>query len=188
MKVYTGSGDEGKTGLFSGERVSKSEQRIEAYGDVDELCTVIGLLDSHLDDAHDALKDNLRWVQSALLTVGARLATTADSSSAALLEAIEEQDCRALEQAIDDLDRHLPELRQFLLPGGHPTAAYAHLARTVCRRAERHVIVFLMAGKDQMDTAYQWELVFLNRLSDYFFVLARYLNQTFGEADLPWQK
>jgi cob(I)alamin adenosyltransferase len=188
MKVYTGSGDQGKTGLFSGERVSKSAQRIEAYGDVDELCAVIGLLDSQLDLRHEALKENLRWLQSALLTIGARLATTAGSSSVSLLEAIDEDDCHSLEQAIDDLDSHLPELRQFLLPGGHPTAAYAHLARTVCRRAERHVIAFMAADDGHLDAFYKWEVVFLNRLSDYFFVLARYLNQAFGETDLLWQK
>jgi len=188
MKIYTGSGDRGKTSLFSGERVAKNNLRTEAYGDLDELNSCLGTLTAALAESHESVAE-IRQIQSDLFHIGACLATTPGSPSAAALEAFDEQKSRYLETAIDRMDQHLPPLKGFILPGGRMTAALAHVARTVCRRAERHV-VGLSEDKttDQTPNAYQAVLVYLNRLSDYLFVLARYCNHLAGETDILWSK
>ena len=188
MKIYTGSGDRGKTSLFSGERISKNNLRTEAYGDLDELNSCLGALTAAMEESHES-RVEIRQIQSELFHIGALLATTPGSPSAAALEPLDEQKSRYLETAIDRMDQHLPPLKEFILPGGRMTAALAHLARTVCRRAERHV-VGLSEGEttNQRPEAYQAILVYLNRLSDYLFVLARYCNHLAGEADVLWKK
>ena len=188
MKIYTGSGDRGKTSLFSGERVAKNNVRTEAYGDVDELNSCLGTLTAAMGESHESAAE-IRQIQSDLFHIGACLATTPGSPSAAALEPFDEQKSRYLETAIDRMEQYLPPLKGFILPGGRMTAAVAHVARTVCRRAERHV-VGLSEGQtnDQTPDAYQAVLVYLNRLSDYLFVLARYCNHLAGEADILWEK
>ena len=188
MKIYTGSGDRGKTSLFSGERVAKNNLRTEAYGDLDELNSCLGALTAALEESHESIAE-IRQIQSDLFHIGACLATTPGSPSAAALEPFDEKKSLYLETAIDRMDQNLPPLKEFILPGGRMPAALAHVARTVCRRAERHV-VGLSEDKTtgQTPDAYQAVLVYLNRLSDYLFVLARYYNHQAGEADILWKK
>lgn len=188
MKIYTGTGDRGRTGLFSGERVTKNHIRVETYGDVDELNSVVGAVCAALTDAHPELGRELRIIQSHLLHIGSWLATTAESPSQEHIQKITEDEWKFLEQAIDRLEQDLPELHSFLLPGGHPTAAWAHIARSVCRRAERHVVRLSEhehTARD--DPAFLSVLGYLNRLSDYFFTLARFCNQSFGQTDMLWK-
>lgn len=188
MKIYTGSGDRGKTGLFSGERLSKNDTRIEAYGDVDELNSYLGVLAAAVDRDSEIHKE-LRAIQSTLLQTGAWLATTPFSSSTAELEVFSEKPIRDMESAIDRMEQALTPLNDFILPGGQMTAALAHVARTVCRRAERHVVAISDAEiENQVPESYRLLLVYLNRLSDYLFVMARYCNHLAGEEDLIWKK
>jgi cob(I)alamin adenosyltransferase len=189
MKIYTKTGDDGSTGLFGGERVSKTHARIEAIGTVDELNAALGVALSHAasslagDGAWQAI---VRKVQSDLFTLGAELATpTAKKSLAELSANLTQADTRALEQAIDHFDTSLPPLKQFILPGGSTTAASLHLARAVCRRAERRVLALHELSpqaplRDEL-------VIYLNRLSDFLFVLARAVNQGQGVPDVPWQ-
>ena len=187
MKIYTGSGDRGKTSLFSGERVAKNNVRTEAYGEVDELNSCLGALTAAMEENHESVSE-IRRIQSDLFHIGACLATTPGSPSAAALEAFDEQKSRYLETAIDRMDQHLPPLKGFILPGGRMPAALAHVARTVCRRAERHVVALYEDKTAGPPDAYQAVLIYLNRLSDYLFVLARYCNHLVGEAGILWKK
>jgi len=187
MKIYTGSGDRGKTSLFSGERVSKDHVRVEAYGDVDELNAVLGALAAMLPLDQSELIDRLKWIQGLLLHVGAWLSATPGSQALNRLKGISNGEIKLLEQAIDHMEEALPELRHFILSGGHPSAAWAHIARTVCRRAERRVVEFLeTASESRGSEDFKQILVFLNRLSDYLFVLARYCNHIHGVRDTAW--
>lgn len=184
MKIYTGAGDRGKTELFSGEKVAKNHIRVETYGDVDELNSVTGALIAALSGQHPELIQELRTIQAHLLQIGAWLATTSESPSQSRIQKITPDHWKFLEQAIDRMDQRLPELHDFILPGGHPTAAWAHIARTVCRRAERHVVgLFEHEHAVQDDRSFLGVITYLNRLSDYFFMLARYCNQLFEQAD-----
>ena len=188
MKIYTGSGDRGKTSLFSGERLSKNNVRVEAYGDVDELNSHLGVIAAALGPDSDS-RAELLAIQSMLLQTGAWLATTPLSPSTSSLDELNEEPIRSLESAIDRMERTMMPLKSFILPGGQMTAALAHVARTVCRRAERHVVAISDAAKgDQLPDSYRLLLVYLNRLSDYLFVLARYCNHIAGEADLTWKR
>ncbi len=184
MKVYTGSGDRGKTSLFSGERITKSDLRIEAYGDVDELNSVLGGLIAGLPEPLASLRNELTQIQCDLLDVGAWLATTPGSAAEEMLTPFTPEKVFWLEAAIDRLDNTLPPLKGFILPGGHPASAQAHVARTVCRRAERHALVVQEAPGD---VSYSEILTYLNRLSDYLFVLARYCNHQTGTAETLWE-
>ena len=189
MKIYTGGGDRGKTSLFSGERVAKCDDRIEAYGDVDELSSVLGVLAASLPDSMAESVAEIQEIQACLLQAGAWLATTPESHSVDLLELFGESPKERLEAAIDKMDEALPPLKAFILPGGHPTAAYAHLARTVCRRTERHVIrIQDEAGEGRAGEQVRQLIVFLNRLSDYLFVFARHCNRIIDVSDIPWRK
>ncbi|MGA6926023.1 MAG: cob(I)yrinic acid a,c-diamide adenosyltransferase [Desulfosarcina sp.] len=191
MKIYTGTGDRGKTSLFSGERVLKSSLRVVAYGDLDELNAVIGAVVSAIDDdAQSPLKDELRSVQFLLLEAGSWLATAPGASSVRFLKPFSSQPAKKLESAIDRLSESLPELEHFILPGGHLSAALAHMARTVCRRTERRVIELVEredGGLSGATDTMTHILVFLNRLSDYLFVVARFCNHTHGQADVLWK-
>ncbi|WP_028318781.1 cob(I)yrinic acid a,c-diamide adenosyltransferase [Desulfobulbus elongatus] len=187
MKVYTGGGDKGKTSLFSGERVPKHHVRIEAYGDLDELNSFLGVLAALLPDGEQAVQNDLEGMQSTLFLAGAWLATTPDSSATAYLSPLPETAAKDIEKRIDALSEVLPELKEFILPGGQPVAAWAHVARTVCRRCERRLTNLIESanGNGAELAAIQ---VYLNRLSDYLFVLARYLNKVLGTADTTWKK
>lgn len=173
MKLYTKTGDRGETSLFSGGRVGKNHPRIEAYGTVDELNSVLGLLLT--TPLPDSAEQQLRTIQSSLFAIGSALADVdgkleEDESAWATLP---------VEEWIDAMDSELDELRAFILPGGSQGAALAHLARTVCRRAERRVLA--------IDGIHHGIVPYLNRLSDAFFVLARALNARLGIADPEWR-
>lgn len=189
MKIYTGVGDRGKTSLFSGERVTKGDLRVEAYGDVDELNSILGVLVATLVEGQRELRAELQRIQAELFQVGAWLATTPDSPATEVLEPIAPGHSRAIESAIDRMERDLPRLTGFILPGGHAAAAWAHVARTVCRRAERRVVRLFDASAESRAPADLGDiLVYLNRLSDYFFVLARHCNRLAGVKDALWEK
>ena len=187
MKIYTGTGDKGKTSLFSGERLSKADARIDAYGDLDELNSILGVLAAYLCAQEERVAE-LQQIQSDLLQAGSWLATLPDSSAIDSLREMTADQIRFLEKAIDRYEKELPELNAFILPGGHLTAAWAHVARTVCRRCERKAVSLISESKKPKATEpYQRVLVFLNRLSDYLFVLARYCNHIHGVAEKPWE-
>jgi cob(I)alamin adenosyltransferase len=189
MKIYTQTGDRGKTSLLSGERVAKNHARVRAYGEVDELNAVVGMLIAALGEDSDEIREQLEAVQSDLFHAGAWLSTTRTAELEGHLPSIGKEQAARLESQIDDMSARLPELKAFILPGGHVTAAWAHMARTVCRRAERSVIDLagMDAGRGDPEPAAQSVIAYLNRLSDYFFVLARHLNQRAGMADRGWQ-
>jgi cob(I)alamin adenosyltransferase len=177
VKIYTKTGDEGETGLFGGTRVSKASRRVSSYGEVDELNTVLGLARLHpIDDDYDRL---LARVQSELFNLGAELAARPGKDvGVPLVDAVS---VSALEQGIDAAEAELPALATFILPGGSPGAAHLHHARTVCRRAERGLVA--LAAEDEVRPVL---LVYLNRLSDLLFVLARLANHRAGVADVAW--
>lgn len=179
MKIYTKKGDSGTTALFGGTRVPKHHLRIEAYGTVDELNAYVGLL---ADQAiADRYKQLLRAIQDRLFTVGSTLA--ADPSKDNLVTPdINTADIALLEEEMDDMDSHLPPLTNFILPGGHTIVSYSHLARCVCRRAER-MTVALKEVSPVPDVVVQY----LNRLSDYLFVLGRKLAQELAVEEVVWR-
>ena len=181
-KLYTRQGDRGQTSLFGGGRVPKDHPRVDAYGQLDELSAALGLLIVSLPA--DELRDQLQQVQNDLFDLGAELATPPESRlEYKLPPGVEEADWRRLEGLLDAYDAQVPPLRAFVLPGGHETAARAHLARTVCRRAERAVVRLAHEEEVRADV-----LTYLNRLSDFLFVAARVLNQRAGVAEVEWQQ
>ncbi len=181
MKIYTKTGDQGQTGLFGGPRVSKDAPRIEAYGTVDELNSVLGVARSLL--AGGEIDELLRSLQNELFALGAQLATPDPAAHHTAM--IGPAQIAGLEAAIDRHELALEPLSQFILPGGTPAAAQLHLARTVCRRAERRLVTLSHVPEE----AVAGELiVYLNRLSDLLFVLARAVNRAAGHGDVPWQK
>ena len=187
MKIYTGTGDRGKTSLFSGERISKADTRIDAYGDLDELNSILGALAAHLS-AEVKLVAELQQIQSGLFQAGAWLATLPGAPSTDSLQEISLEQIDFLEKAIDRFEKELPVIKAFILPGGHISAAWAHVARTVCRRCERKVVLLISKSMQGKGTEpYQRLLVFLNRLSDFLFVLARKCNHIHGVSDKPWR-
>jgi cob(I)alamin adenosyltransferase len=179
MKIYTKTGDKGDTGLFGGARVSKSSQRVAAYGDVDELNSVLGIVSAHTSDA--ATNNQLREIQSELFVLGAELAKNPNKEVDLGMPLLADSDIERLETWIDTLDAALPALKTFILPGGSASAAFLHLARTTCRRAERAVVQLAQAEPVRA------ELVrYLNRLSDLLFTMARADNARAGTPDVPW--
>jgi cob(I)alamin adenosyltransferase len=181
MKIYTKTGDRGETGLFGGPRVSKDAPRIEAYGTVDELNCVLGVARSTgLAGEVDALVER---IQNDLFALGAQLATPDPPAHQTAL--IAGPQIAALEAAIDHFEAGLEPLREFILPGGDPAAAQLHLARTVCRRAERCVVTLASTSAEPLSADL---VVYLNRLSDLLFVLARAVNQIAGRVDVAWRK
>ena len=181
MKIYTKTGDAGDTGLFGGGRVGKDHPRVEAYGDVDELNAVLGTVRS--TEQMPRIDEIIARVQRDLFSLGALLATPNRDKMTEQLEKARVDDARIveLEHAIDDCERELDPLRSFILPGGTPKAAALHVARTVCRRAERRVV----ALQREIDVP---ELVvrYLNRLSDLLFMLARVANRRAGAGEITW--
>jgi cob(I)alamin adenosyltransferase len=178
MRIYTRTGDTGETGLIGGQRVPKDDPRVEAYGTVDELNAVLGVARGYLADLPD-LDALLERFQSELFDIGAELASPPER--AAQFQSLEERHIAAIEEAIDRLEEELPPLRQFILPGGTPASAYLHLARTVCRRAERQVV--RLSHSSTVNAAI---IKYLNRLSDLLFVMARVANYRTGVEDVKW--
>jgi cob(I)alamin adenosyltransferase len=180
LKIYTKTGDKGETALFGGKRVPKDDPRIQAYGTVDELNSVIGMARSF--NENKILDLVLSEIQNQLFVLGADLATPSDVKSPAT-KRIVVRDYTTLEGIIDDFEGKMAPLNSFILPGGAKAASFLHNARTVCRRAER--LVFALRKKDE---ASEEALIFLNRLSDLLFVLARYVNKIAGVKDIPWKQ
>lgn len=178
MKIYTRKGDRGETSLLGGTRVLKSHIRIESYGTVDELNSWIGLLRNQ--DIDGEVKMFLIHIQNWLFVIGSHLASDPKKSKVKIPE-IKEEDVTALEKEIDKMNEHLPELKSFVLPGGNQIVSYCHIARCVCRRAERTVV--FLAGKEKVEEII---IKYLNRLSDYLFVLARKFSMDSGAGEIPW--
>ena len=179
MKIYTKTGDKGLTSLIGGTRVPKSSLRIECYGTVDELNSHIGLVrDQEVNAAHRPL---LKEIQDRLFTIGSALAADPDKSKMKLPD-LHAADVTLLEDEMDRLNLDLPELRAFILPGGHPAVSHAHVARCVCRRAER-IVIHLSEDSFVAELV----MVYLNRLSDYLFVLSRAMAHDLGVEEVTWQ-
>jgi cob(I)alamin adenosyltransferase len=177
LKIYTKTGDTGQTSLLSGERVEKSEIRIDAYGSVDELNSFIGLLRCETEDRD--ISEQLNTVQNKLFNIGSLLATQKETTFK--LPKIEESDIVFLEIKIDEMNEKLPALKNFILPGGNKAVSLCHVCRTVCRRAEREAVrIQNPAEKDIICIKY------LNRLSDYFFVLSRYVGKITSAPEINW--
>lgn len=181
MKIYTKTGDAGETGLFGGPRVRKNDPRIEAYGTVDELNAAVGLV--RTESLPESIERTLKQVQHELFAVGAELASPAPDKRGTVMA--EWEATAALEFAIDQLESTLPPLKVFILAAGTRSAALLHVARCVCRRAERQVVT-LQASAGVADCTHL--IRYLNRLSDYLFVAARAANQSSGVPDIPWEK
>lgn len=180
MKIYTRTGDKGDTGLLGGQRVPKDHLRIEAYGTVDELNSHLGMLRDLAAPHHGEL---LTGIQHTLFAIGSRLASSsAEEADRFQVPQVGEAEIDALEQAMDAMDAELEPMRNFILPGGHPTVSQAHICRTVCRRAERRVVQLAHA-----EPIAEAVVRYLNRLSDLLFVLARHLGKLHGLADTPWR-
>ena len=179
MKIYTKTGDKWKTSLIGGSRVLKNHIRIETYGTVDELNSYIGLIRDQLID--DDSKNSLIEIQDRLFTIGSSLASDPEKSTMKIPD-LNEKDITFLEQEIDKMNETLPEMKSFILPGGHTTVSFCHIARCVCRRAERLTI-------NLSETSFVAELVikYLNRLSDYLFMLSRKLSQYLMVSEIPWK-
>lgn len=185
MKIYTRTGDKGQTSLIGGRRVSKADLRIDTYGTVDELNAWMGLLCDQPVNANR--RSLLKEIQDRLFTIGAELATDPGKAPRQALPAINDTDITRLENEMDAMDTELPELRHFVLPGGHASVSYCHLARTVCRRAERLAIA--LDNESEAADAHVDPLViaYLNRLSDYLFVLSRKMASELAVEEVIWE-
>lgn len=181
MKIYTKTGDAGKTSLLGGKKVSKGDLRIESYGSVDELNSFVGLLSDFQTDGF--LKDILKEIQDRLFTIGSDLACDPDKNIKMPVPDVHESDIELLEKEIDRMNDELPPLVNFILPGGAPVVSYAHIARTVCRRAERNCIRL----QDSEQNVAPIIIKYLNRLSDYFFMLARYTGFKNNIPEVIWK-
>lgn len=179
MKIYTKTGDKGQTSLLGGTRVPKHHIRIEAYGTVDELNSYIGLIRDQQMDEHS--KQILIEIQDRLFTIGSSLASDPEKSKAKIPD-LKEEDIVLLENEIDKMTATLPEMRSFILPGGHTTVSFCHIARCVCRRAER-LTIHLSENSFVSDMV----IKYLNRLSDYLFMLSRKFTQDLHAQEIPWK-
>jgi cob(I)alamin adenosyltransferase len=181
MKIYTKTGDKGNTSLIGGTKVPKSDIRIETYGTTDELNSWIGVIGDLLEDK--TLKPELKEIQDRLFTIGSALATDADKDTKMRLPDLLEEDITFLEQRIDFMTGELPPMKSFILPGGHSTVSFIHVARCVCRRAER-----LAVNMQQHELFIDERIIrYLNRLSDYLFTLSRYATKLLGAEEIPWK-
>lgn len=181
FKIYTKTGDDGTTGLVGGTRVKKYDVRLEAYGTVDELNANIGMIRSF--NLHDKDKMILVEIQNKLFNIGSRLASDKKGDEITAELAIKNDDILFLEKAIDQFEENLPELTQFILPGGGSASVQCHVARTVCRRAERRILEFA-----EQNTVQPEIIKYINRLSDFLFVFARKLTADSGSEELPWKQ
>lgn len=180
MKIYTRKGDEGKTSLIGGTRVHKYDHRIESYGTVDELNSWIGLLRDNTSEDSKSFEELIE-IQDRLFTIGSLLAQSPEGTKMKLPQ-LHDSDIEFLESCIDTMNEDLPEMKSFVLPGGHQTVSYCHITRCVCRRAER-LVVALQEEKDE----HRKTMKYLNRLSDYLFVLARKLSKDLNAKETPWK-
>ncbi|MBS1680317.1 MAG: cob(I)yrinic acid a,c-diamide adenosyltransferase [Bacteroidetes bacterium] len=179
MKIYTKTGDQGTTGLFGGQRLSKADLRIDAYGTVDELNSFLGLLrDQKINQLR---KDILVEIQDRLFTIGSILAT-APGNTKVKVPSLQETDINFLEKEIDKMDSVLPPMKSFVLPGGHESVSIGHVSRTVCRRAERLVIA--LSEQQPVDSLV---IKYLNRLSDFLFMLCRMMAHELNIEETPWK-
>jgi cob(I)alamin adenosyltransferase len=178
MKIYTRTGDEGQTSLFGGKRVSKADLRIDTYGTIDELNSWIGLLRDL--PVNQKRKDILVTVQDRLFTIGSRLAVEPGNTKVKVPQ-LNEADVTLLEKSIDQMELSLEPMKSFVLPGGHQSVSYGHVARTVCRRAERLTIA--LGNTEGVEPGI---IKYLNRLSDYLFVLCRVMTKELGVEETPW--
>ena len=186
MRIYTKTGDKGSTSLIGGTKVPKSHLRIESYGTVDELNSFIGLLNDQLALSSPLFTDIhpfLREIQDRLFTIGSSLACDPEKEPKLKIPDLKEEDLTGLEKAIDKMDAALPPMKSFLLPGGHIAVSTAHVARCVCRRAERSCV------RLQEEALYVEPIVirYLNRLSDYLFMLSRYTGHLLNAPEIPWK-
>lgn len=187
-KIYTKTGDDGTTSLFGGKRVSKDFEQIEAYGNIDELNSYIGLLRDYLSETRVSNKqkmvERLMGIQDRLFSIGSHLATDIEKQDKVkeMLPPLLDEDIRWLEVEIDEMEKDLEPMKHFILPGGHILVSYCHIARCVCRRAERSVVRFSHIQPDIEPHI----LPYLNRLSDYLFVLARYLTKQLQVFETAW--
>lgn len=181
FKIYTKTGDGGKTSLIGGTKVSKSHRRIEAYGTVDELNSFAGLCFDHLRE--NKIENMLSEIQDRLFTIGSALACDPEKETKLKIPDLLETDVEVLEKEIDRMNEVLPEMKSFILPAGHVAVSTLHVARCVCRRAER-CIVRMQKKNDEVP---QLIIKYLNRLSDYLFVLARYTAHKLNAVEIPWK-
>jgi len=187
-RVYTRTGDKGETGLVGGKRVPKDSSRIEAYGTVDELNSIVGLArvfnEERIKDgeAHRFLDQVLRDIQEELFNLGSELATPSDSRFKGTISIGKEQ-VKRIEEIIDECQKTLEPLKSFILPGGGRIGGYLHQCRTVCRRAEREVLRL-----SRVEETSEWAIKYINRLSDLFFVLSRWVGKHLGEQEYLWQR
>jgi cob(I)alamin adenosyltransferase len=179
FKVYTKTGDKGQTSLIGGTRIPKFDIRIEAYGTVDELNSYVGLIRDQAIDAH--AREILIEVQDRLFTIGSLLAADPVKNKMTLPQ-VSESDIKLLEEEMDSMDKTLPEMKSFVLPGGHTTVSFCHIARCVCRRAERCVLKL-----NEQEPLNELIYKYLNRLSDYLFVLSRKLTMDLNAPETPWK-
>lgn len=178
MKIYTKKGDEGNTGLIGGTRVPKNAIRIDAYGTIDELNSFLGVVRDH--DINEKYKAQIIEIQDRLFTIGSSLASDPEKSNMKIPD-LNERDIEVLENWMDEMDEALPEMRFFVLPGGHTAVSFCHVARCVCRRAER-IIVEL----NEKEFVAPFVMAYVNRLSDYIFVLGRKITQDLGAPEQAW--
>lgn len=181
FRIYTKTGDKGSTSLIGGTKVAKSHIRIESYGTIDELNSFIGLCADHLVDEHS--KNTLREIQDRLFTIGSSLACDPEKEPGLKIPDLKEEDIRFLESEIDKMDDQLPAMKNFIIPGGHPAISTLHIARCVCRRAER-ICVLMQEEQLFVDPLV---IQYLNRLSDYIFVLARFTGHLMRVEEIPWK-
>jgi cob(I)alamin adenosyltransferase len=181
QKIYTKTGDKGTTSLLGGTKVPKSHLRIEAYGTVDELNSYVGLCKDLLPDEQG--RKILQEIQDRLFTIGSSLACDPVKEPKMKIPDLKEEDITLLENEMDRMNDVIPEMKSFILPGGHPTLSHLHIARCICRRAER-CCVRLESGKEEIGSII---IKYLNRLSDYLFVLARYTGHQLKVAEIPWK-
>ncbi|MFM7661303.1 MAG: cob(I)yrinic acid a,c-diamide adenosyltransferase [Bacteroidota bacterium] len=179
MKIYTKKGDKGKTGLIGGTRVSKSSIRIDSYGTIDELNSWLGVLRDGEIKAN--YKEQLIEIQDRLFTIGSSLASDPKKSAMKIPDLLND-DVVLLEKWMDEMDQELEPMRSFILPGGNQTASFCHVARCICRKAERNVVVL-----SENEFVSDLVLMYLNRLSDYLFILARKISKDKGASDHPWK-
>jgi cob(I)alamin adenosyltransferase len=181
FKIYTKTGDKGKTSLIGGTKVPKSHIRIESYGTIDELNSFIGLVSDQLQEQE--IKAFLKAVQDRLFTIGSSLACDPDKEPLMKIPDLKEEDIQQLEQSIDAMNVILPEMKNFILPAGHPAVSTTHIARCVCRRAERICVNM----HEQEIFVEPLVIKYLNRLSDYLFVLARYIGHLLQVPEVAWK-
>jgi cob(I)alamin adenosyltransferase len=177
MKIYTKTGDKGMTSLIGGTKVPKSHLRIEAYGTVDELNSWVGLCKDLLSD--ETNRGILQEVQDRLFTIGSSLACDPEKEPKMKIPDLKEEDISLLEKEMDRMNETVPPMRNFILPGGHPTLSQLHIARCVCRRAERCIV--------RLEDEEAITIKYINRLSDYLFVLSRYTGHQMNVEEIPWK-